>query len=598
MLNRKTVAAIVLVQFLAIALSFGAGIEDNWNDFLHYVKIGRFDLAKGYAQAILDSNPDPVKLKDLARQNHYGYQILRRVVEDATDQELVDISKKVINLVEEGLFIARSNDVIVAEAVRELSVSERGKYIATKRLANAGEYAIPFMLDAMADPARKNEFVNVVEALPKVGRDAIRPLAACLQMDNLPIKAEVVKALGEIGYTHSLGHLKYIVETAQSQELRSLAAESIRKIDPEAAKLPAAVLFYKTAEQYYYHTESLKPAEDADFGNVWFWDAENKRLAREPVARDYFYELMAMRNCEWALKADEGFGQAIGLWVASFFKAEAAGVGQMPAYFGDAHATALVYATTAGPEYLHQALARAVRDKNADVALGVVEALAVTAGEKSLLQRLGVAQPLVDALSFDDKAVRYSAAIALGLGGPTVAFPESKLVAVNLAEALGQKAADVTEPTRRWTGPLADSYALRAAETMLALAVSRNKVVNLSLAQPALIAATNDSRDPIKKLSGQVLAYLNSPDAQRAIAAMALLARNDMAIRVAAFESLGTSAKINGNMLVEQMVDDIYALIGDGSAPAELRAAAAAAYGSLNLPSRKVKDLILDQARS
>jgi hypothetical protein len=30
----------------------------------------------------------------------------------------------------------------------------------------------------------------------------------------------------------------------------------------------------------------------------------------------------------------------------------------------------------------------------------------------------------------------------------------------------------------------------------------------------------------------------------------------------------------------------------------ELRTAAAAAYGALNLPSRKVKDLILDQAKS
>ncbi|MHC4501022.1 MAG: hypothetical protein ACYS21_18125, partial [Planctomycetota bacterium] len=64
--------------------------------------------------------------------------------------------------------------------------------------------------------------------------------------------------------------------------------------------------------------------------------------------RSYFNELMAMRVCEWALKADPGFGPAIGLWIAAYFKAESANVA-MPVYFGEAHADAFVYATTAGP---------------------------------------------------------------------------------------------------------------------------------------------------------------------------------------------------------------------------------------------------------
>ena len=30
-----------------------ASLESDWNDFLHYTAIGRFDLAKGYGEAIL-----------------------------------------------------------------------------------------------------------------------------------------------------------------------------------------------------------------------------------------------------------------------------------------------------------------------------------------------------------------------------------------------------------------------------------------------------------------------------------------------------------------------------------------------------------------
>ena len=42
----------------------------------------------------------------------------------------------------------------------------------------------------------------------------------------------------------------------------------------------------------------------------------------------------------------------------------------------------------------------------------------------------------------------------------------------------------------------------------------------------------------------------------------------------------------------------IYSLVSSQQIDSELRSAAASAYGALNLPSRKVKDLILDQSRS
>jgi hypothetical protein len=308
---------------------------------------------------------------------------------------------------------------------------------------------------------------------------------------------------------------------------------------------------------------------------------------------------MAMQVCEWSLRADPSFGQAIGLWLAAFFKAESAGL-KMPAYFGDRHADALVYATTAGVEYLHQALTRAVKDKDSYVALGAVEALATTAGEKSLLYQIGPDQPLVQALSFGDKMVRYSTAIAIASAGPTESFPGSKLVVKNLAEALADNpsAGGGTEGVGGWTEQIANTYALRAAKVMLKLAQSRNRVIDLSLALNVLINATNDKRTEIRTVAGQILAHLNSPDAQRAIAAMALSSDNSLEVRISAFESLATSAKLNANMLIDQMIDGIYALISSDQTDAALRSAAAAAYGALNLPSQKVKDLILDQAKS
>ncbi len=584
-------------------------LEDNFNDFLHYTKIGRLDLAKGYAQAILASNPDPVKLTDLSKENPTGYEILLRVVDSAPDAELVMLSKQIIGIIEHGRFTRRAEPKSIVEEIRRLGSTERGWTMAVKRLQNAGEYAIPYMLDAMADPSRKEELPKIVLALPHIGKDAIRPLAAALQTEDVAIKAELIKALGQIGYPQSLGYLKYIVENDESTQLRTLAINSIRQIDPKALEIPAAYLFYRLAEQYYYHTESLAPAEEADFGNIWFWDLSDNsqdyagqstghltaKLLSEQVDRSYFYELMAMRACEWSLRADPGFGRAIGLWLAAFFKAESTGI-EMPDYFGIGHADALVYATTAGPEYLHQALARAVRDNNAYVAFGAVESLAVTAGEKSLLYRVGTAQPLIKALSFDNTAVRYSAAIAIAEAGPTEKFPESRYVVRNLAEAIVSGPA--TDDTDIWDEKLANTYALRSAKAMLKVAQTRNPVINLSLAQAVLINAINDNRPEIQILVSQILAHLGSPDAQRAIAVMALNSQNSPDVRLAAFDSLVTSAKLHANMLAEEIVDGIYALISSAETDPDLRSAAAAAYGALNLPSRKVKDLILDQAKN
>jgi len=348
MFNGKTATAILVVTLVVVSAGFAQTLEENWNHFLHYTIIGRPDLAKGYAQALLQSNPDPVKLLELSKENPQGYALLLRVNEIAPDPELAELGGKILDIIERGSFIRRADPRVIVTQIRRLSSTERGWFMGVKRLRNAGEYAIPFMLDAMADETRGAEFPYIVRALPQIGRDAIRPLVAALQTENVAIKAQIITALAKIGYPQSQAYLKYLVENDDSAELRELAKESLSQIDPGTLKIPAAQLFFELGEKYYYHAQSLAPAEDADFANIWFFDSDRQRMVREEVDKSYFNELMAMRCCEWALKADAGFGPAIGLWLAAFFKAESTGVEKMPQYFGDRHADALVYATTAG----------------------------------------------------------------------------------------------------------------------------------------------------------------------------------------------------------------------------------------------------------
>jgi HEAT repeat protein len=565
-------------------------LSDDWNDFLHYTVIGRFDLAAGFAQKIIDSNPDPLELLKLSEENPRGYAILVKV--HAGNPDIAPLAEKILEIIEKGRFARRTDSEIITAEIKRLSSTVRGKYIAIERLRNAGEHAIPYMLDAMGNQERRSEFPNITTALPEVGKSAVRPLTASLVMDNLLVKSEVIKALGKIGYPEALGYLKYIVEKDSSAQLRQLASESINQIDSSASGKTAAELFYQLAENYYYNAESLSPASDVNFANIWFLDKASARLIREQVSKAYFNELMTMRSCEWSLRADADFGDAISLWISAFFRAQGTGIA-WPKYFGTGHPNAMTYATTAGAEYLHNALARAVKDKDAVVALGVVEALGRNAGEKSLMYRLKTSQPLLDALTFDDRAVRFSAAIAIALAGPTEQFSQSVLVVNNLAEAISAPA-----DANNWPKDTADIYAIRACDAMFRLAQTRNKVIDLSTALPSLVSAAADARNEIKIFAAQILAYLSSPDAQRAIADMALKEDNEIEVRIAAFDALAISAKVNANLLLDEQINQIYSIVQSTTVDTELRSSAAAAFGSLNLPSRKVKDLILYQSKT
>jgi HEAT repeat protein len=563
-------------------------LADDWNDFLHYTVLGRYDLAGGFAQKVIDSNPDPLALLKLSEDNPKGYAILVKV--HANNPQLAPLAAKILEIIEQGRYQRRTASEIIVDEIKRLSSTVRGKYTAIERLRNSGEYAIPFMLSAMADESRKEEFPNIASALSEIGRPAVRPLAASLEMENTAIKAEVVRALGKIGYAEALGYLKYIVENDKSQQLRELAADSIKQIDSASAEKKAAELFFQTANGYYYKADSLMPVTEGDTANVWFWSKESNSLVREAVSKTNFTELMAMRSCEWALRADKDFGQAISLWLACAFRIDSTKI-SYPAYFGTGHADAMTYAVTAGPEYLHEALERAIKDSDTIVAFGTVEALARNAGEKSLMFRYKTSQPLIQALSYNDKAVKYTAAIAIGLAEPTEKFPESEYVIKNLAAAITDTAGE------NWTAEQNNSYAIRAAQAMLKLAATKNTAVDVSAALDALVKTTGDSRDEMKITACQILAHLSSPDAQRAIAELALKEGNTVEIRIAGFEALATSAKVNANQLLDAQIDGIYNLVASRNADEQLRSAAAVAFGSLNLPSRKVKDLILDQSK-
>jgi len=574
-------AAIVLLAAFSLC---GATFDpaQAWADLLHYIRIARYDLAKAYGQSLIDGNVDPVALFEWSARSPQDYQLLQRASQNMYDKELAQIADRLIALIEQGRQARRSDPQVISQEIeRLLGPSERGNAIALQRLRDSGEYAVPFILDAMAEPTRRTYIDRLVQALANIGGAAVRPLCVAIRAADPAVRVEVVRALGRIGSSEVLPFLKYVAENDRVDEIRAVAAAGIRQVDPSASAQSAASLFYRLAMQYYQQPGSSGTV------NMWFWDPNSQSLVRRPVDGRQFNDLMSMRCCEWTLRADASYADAVSLWAAAFMRAQSYGI-PLPGYLPYADAGPLVHATATGPRYLQQVLALALKDGNKALAIDALEGLMANAGPRSILLPVGSVQPVVEALRWQDPQVRTMAAIAIANAGPRGPFNAAQIVVENLSAAI----ASVADPNAA-PDPNKEGYAIRSLEAMLAIASRAEGTYDLLPSQQALITATQTGPASIRALACHVLAHIPTAQAQQALASQGLRAENDLDLRVTALEALALSAKNGGCLLEGQMVEGLLSLVRSNQTQPDLRLAAASALGSLDLPSTTVKDLIL-----
>jgi hypothetical protein len=142
---------------------------------------------------------------------------------------------------------------------------------------------------------------------------------------------------------------------------------------------------------------------------------------------------------------------------------------------------------------------------------------------------------------------------------------------------------------------LATAYAKRAAELLGRLAISRGQVLDVSVAQPTLLASLNDSRADLVKSVADVLALIHSKEAQVGLFTKAADEKTANDVKVACYKSLATNAKFFGNQLDEVHIAELQKVV-TSAADLNVRSAAAEARGALNLPADQAAELILSQA--
>ena len=421
--------------------------DDGW----YFCQIGRFDVADANFRALLAANPDPVAVLEFTDRVPKRRDILLQLVDDPTVGESI---REMLKLLERGELAIKADPTRVKENIDRLGGPPRGFENAVEALKESGEYAIPFVVQYLRDPEKKNLLQPILRCLPKIDRPALNPLVMALRMNDTSTKRYLIEALGKIGYAQAIPYLLQLAQDEKAQaEIRQAATAALDAIRargvPMESGQSAAAAYYRLAEDYYADKPSLMADPRLDTANVWYWREDLVQNTEVPTA--IFNEIMSMRCCEEALRLEPGLKPALALWLAANFRREAQlPAGQTDNTRPDGYPAGSYFAQSAGAEYCLMALSRAVDTGDPAVALGAIEALRKTAGPASLVADARGRLPLAEALSFPDRMVRIRAGLTLGYARPAQTFQNYQNLMPVLTEALllhgGARNALVVDP--------------------------------------------------------------------------------------------------------------------------------------------------------
>lgn len=461
----KATCGVTVLSLLMVALLNGtvlsqaapAGkdkLAEHWDNFLHFILIANPVEARSNGEAILDARPDPKRLYklSLSMKTGRGPGVLARG--RTLDKELAKIIIKIEAMIDAGAKAVRKDPTEIARWIKLLGGMPQHFLIGTERLITSSEYAIPQIISKLSDvntPAILRE--RLVTILPRLGKEAVRPLVAALATEDPSVREIICRTLGKIGYPHAAPHLKVIIEQKdQMDSTRNAARVALSACaGKDSLNKSAAELFYQLSLKYYNRNESVNPDSRYDTANVWFWRGRSG-LTYKIVPRVIFNDIYAMRSARMALALNPGLESAVTIWIAADIRKEI----NLPKGAADPTRSvdepgAKFAALASGAKYLQCVLAKALADGDVRVALAVIESLARTAGAKNLVVSSveGHDQPLVKAMSYPSRRVRYTAAEVLALARPTERFSGWHLVAPVLTEALrgtGKPAAIFADP--------------------------------------------------------------------------------------------------------------------------------------------------------
>ena len=411
-------------------------------DFLHLSVVGNQALARDTGLALLKKETDPKQVLVAFEEAADGRNVQTILGRNARDPILKEVSAKLSDEIEKGYREVSRDAVRIRADIDRLGDSARAYQNAREHLMAAGEFAVPYYIEYLQQNAKRDLHPYIIRVMTEIGRPLLPALVQQLQTTNDPEKLALIQVMGDIGYSLAVPYLKAVAaDDKVLAEVRSAAENALVKIDEKTAlgRGTAADSFQILAQAYYDGRPSVGPADATEATNpVWFYDKGLNNVVDKRIPTAIWNDVEAMRAAEMALKLENNKAASISLWVAANFRREL----RLPAGATDTTRLAntpdaTFYALAAGPVYLTPVLAIGLDDRNSPLILKTLSALEATGGTQGTVPvTKESANPLVRAMAYPDRAVRFNAAFALGRANPAKDFPGSFRVVPILCEAI------------------------------------------------------------------------------------------------------------------------------------------------------------------
>lgn len=432
-----TLSMALLMNATASAQS-GPSNAELLDDFNFFVNTANIELALANARALIDRGLSPEEflgvVEDSAQlESRFEAAYLRAL----RYQELEGVAAELYNLYEEGRR-ARSRDLDEIERnIEMLTGNARARQLARGRLIEASEYAVPSLLAPLMQDGDRLLQSEAQRLLIDMGRDSVKPLVAALDGVNPDVQEKICLILGSIGYEMAVPYLADLASSTSVDAVRNAAERAIRRIQgSNSTAKPVSTLYRELAETYLTESPSLTSFPGERHQLLWSF---SPAVGLQPTAiyTEVYHEAMAMNLAERALTLNDGDTEAVALWLEANFSRE---LDQPEGYDNPAYSSdrrdAQYYAVAAGSTPVQQGLAKALKARDTVMARLMIGALSESTGGANLWRGLGNSRPLVDALTYPDRRVRYDAAMTIAAADPRVSFSGAELIVPTLASVV------------------------------------------------------------------------------------------------------------------------------------------------------------------
>lgn len=414
-------------------------VEKLMDDFVHYVRIDKPDLAADVGKLILAKGLTEREFAAMIEDGNMYSDFQDALGKALRYPEVEPIVAEMDRLYREGKRSEARDPREISKNIALLEGNLRARRMGRQRLFAASEYAMVQLLEAYLDRNDNVLRTEVESVMIDMGPGAVTPLCTALPQLQPADQESVVKVLGIIGYRTALPYIAELRDSTNVGAVRVACDRAVERITDEGQVTASPATLYRDLAEGYFDERSeltIFPAEQSQL--LWSFDPA-LGLLFTPIATPVYHEAMTMRLTEHAMRLDPtGTADALSLWTAANLRREieTPEAYDNPAYPADRRG-AEYYAVYFGPETCQAVLARALEDDNTQLARRAIGALAKTAGGPALwVGDDRKPAPLLSALQYPDRRVQYDAALVLGAAQPHYDFPGSERVVPTLASAV------------------------------------------------------------------------------------------------------------------------------------------------------------------